>query len=247
MDVTLPDTAVGRYSRVFENLQSKLFVAVFGDIPFFVGKFLRKFFYRFIFSDIKSGSEIAPGVFFYNPKSISLGHRVRVERFVRILNFEPDSKILLSDRVIVSQNVEIRVHTQAGKNGQIKIGSNTYIGPFSYLSGEYISIGKNCLIAPYVGIFANNHVFEDPSCPICEQGHTYQGIVIEDDCWIGAGTKILDGVSIGQGSVVGAGSVVTKDLPPYSVAVGVPAKVIKKRNYESQHWPMLPAELKQPT
>jgi acetyltransferase-like isoleucine patch superfamily enzyme len=54
--------------------------------------------------------------------------------------------------------------------------------------------------------------------------------VIEDDCWLGTGVKVLDGVTIGQGSVVGAGAVVTKDIPPYSVAVGIPSKVIAQRN-----------------
>ncbi|MBA2748254.1 MAG: acyltransferase, partial [Tatlockia sp.] len=58
---------------------------------------------------------------------------------------------------------------------------------------------------------------------------TRQGVVIEDNCWLGYGVKVLDGVTIGEGSVIGAGAVVTKDIPPYSVAVGVPAKVVRSR------------------
>lgn len=65
--------------------------------------------------------------------------------------------------------------------------------------------------------------------PIREQGVTREGIIIEDDCWLGSGVKVLDGVTIGKGCVIGANSVVTKDIPPYSVAVGAPARVIKKR------------------
>ncbi|MBN2571055.1 MAG: hypothetical protein JXA68_02910 [Ignavibacteriales bacterium] len=74
-----------------------------------------------------------------------------------------------------------------------------------------------------------NHNYSDPNVSIAEQGITAEGIKIEDDVWIGAGVKILDGIKIGKGSVIGAGSVVTHDVSPYSIAVGSPAKVIKKR------------------
>ncbi|MNG32136.1 Virginiamycin A acetyltransferase [compost metagenome] len=76
---------------------------------------------------------------------------------------------------------------------------------------------------------AENHVFSDKTKPIKEQGIYRQGITIEDDCWIGSNVTILDGVTIGTGSVVAAGAVVTKDVPPYSVVGGVPAKIIKER------------------
>ncbi len=92
-----------------------------------------------------------------------------------------------------------------------------------------IKIGKDCLIAAHSGIFANNHIYSDPTQLIMSQGVTRQGIVIEDDCWLGSGVKVLDGVTIGRGSVVGAGAVVTKNIPPFSIAVGVPARVIKRR------------------
>ena len=92
-----------------------------------------------------------------------------------------------------------------------------------------IKIGKWCLIAAHVGIFANNHIFDDSTQYIEDQGVTRQGIVIEDDCWIGHAVTVLDGVTIGKGSIIGAGAVVTKDIPPFSVAVGIPAKVVKSR------------------
>ena len=89
------------------------------------------------------------------------------------------------------------------------------------------------MIASHSGIYANNHNFADPNRPICQQGNSYKGIVIEEDSWLGSGVRVLDGVTIGRGSVVGSGAVVTKSLPPYSIAVGVPAKVIGRRG-ESQ-------------
>jgi acetyltransferase-like isoleucine patch superfamily enzyme len=230
MDATLSNSTWERFKKRLQAFQEKLLIAALGTIPFFIGKILRRFFYGFILAGIKNSSEIAAGVIFHNPGTISLGDGVRIESFVRFLNFGSVSEIYLHDHVVISQHVEIRVHAPKEENSKVEIGTNTYIGPYSYLSGKNISIGKNCLIGPYVGIFANNHVFQDPNRPIREQGHTYKGIVIEDDCWIGTGTKILDGIRIGFGSVVGAGSVVTKDLPSYSVAAGVPARIIKMRN-----------------
>lgn len=114
--------------------------------------------------------------------------------------------------------------------GEIKIGENCFIGPHSVLYGHGgLSIGNNVLIATHTLIIPANHKYQDASIPICMQGLNYKGIIIQDDVWIGAGVKILDGTTIGKGSIVGAGSVVNKNIPPFSVVVGVPAKVIKSR------------------
>ncbi|NJM73600.1 MAG: acyltransferase [Scytonema sp. RU_4_4] len=112
----------------------------------------------------------------------------------------------------------------------ITIDEDTYIGPYVCIAGPGdIKIGKACLIAPHSGIFANNHIFADPTRRIGDQGVTRKGIVIKDDCWLGHNVTVLDGVTIGKGSIIGAGSVVSKDIPPYSIAVGAPARVIKSR------------------
>jgi len=112
----------------------------------------------------------------------------------------------------------------------IEIGDNVSLNEFCYLHGiGGLKIGNNVRIAPYVCIYTHNHKFDDRSKLIVEQGLEKKPVVIEDDCWIGSNVIILAGVKIGKGSVIGAGSVVTKDIPPYSVAVGVPAKVIRKR------------------
>jgi acetyltransferase-like isoleucine patch superfamily enzyme len=89
--------------------------------------------------------------------------------------------------------------------------------------GDGVRIGAGTVIIP------SNHVFSDPDVPIYLQGSAGTGICIEDDVWIGANCTILDGVHIGQGSVIAAGAVVNKDVAPYSVVGGVPARLIKKR------------------
>jgi acetyltransferase-like isoleucine patch superfamily enzyme len=85
------------------------------------------------------------------------------------------------------------------------------------------------MMSPRVSIYAENHLFDHPELSIKEQGVKREFVKIEDDCWIAANTIILAGVTIGRGSVIAAGSVVTKDVPPYSIVGGVPAKVLKSR------------------
>jgi len=114
--------------------------------------------------------------------------------------------------------------------GFINIGENCSINPYCVIYGHGgLEIGNNVRIAAHCTIIPANHIYDDINIPITEQGEKMLGIKIMNDVWIGTGVRILDGVTIGQGSVIGAGSVVVKSIPDYSVAVGVPAKIIKKR------------------
>jgi acetyltransferase-like isoleucine patch superfamily enzyme len=92
-----------------------------------------------------------------------------------------------------------------------------------------VTIGNHTRIACHTVIVASNHNFDDVTKNIHEQGVNAKGVVIGNDVWIGAGVRILDGVHIGDHVVIGAGSVVTKDIPENAIAVGVPARVIRKR------------------
>ena len=85
------------------------------------------------------------------------------------------------------------------------------------------------MMSPRVSIYAENHIFDDRERPMIDQGVKRSFVKIEDDCWIASNAVILSGVTIGRGSVVAAGSIVTKDVPPYSVVGGNPAKLIKSR------------------
>lgn len=110
----------------------------------------------------------------------------------------------------------------------IRIGRDSLIGEYNVLRGQGgIAIGDRVYTAPLVQLLAVNHVYDDPTRPMVDQGITAQGIVVEDDVWIGAGAIVTDGVRIGQGAVVAAGAVVTGDVPPRTVVGGVPAKVLK--------------------
>ncbi|MBD2103244.1 acyltransferase [Leptolyngbya sp. FACHB-261] len=202
-------------------------VALVGWVPYFPGKTLRRLLYRLIFRQLGTAVQIQPGFEFVRADRIEVGHGTRIDQQVRIKNVGPNSKIKLGNRVHLDRGIDIKAHP--GLDDYIEIGENTYIGPYTCISGRYIKIGRDCLIASHSSIYANNHNFSDRDRIIKEQGSNYRGIVIEDDCWLGSGVRVLDGVTIGRGSVIGAGAVVTKSIAPYSVAVGVPAKVISKR------------------
>ena len=112
---------------------------------------------------------------------------------------------------------------------ELEIGDNSTIGFNSDLYGPVI-IGKNVLIGPELAVYTNGHNFSELNKPIIEQGNTEpRPVIIEDNVWIGRRVLIMPGVTIKTGSIVGAGAVVTKTFPEYSIIVGNPAKVVKNR------------------
>lgn len=110
----------------------------------------------------------------------------------------------------------------------IKAGNNCSFNSYCVVHGD-VTVGNNVRIAPGAKIFGENHSFKDLDKPICMQPNTRKGIVIEDDVWIGANAVITDGVKVGAHSIVAAGSIVTRDVPPWCVVGGNPARVIKNR------------------
>ena len=100
-----------------------------------------------------------------------------------------------------------------------------------------IIIGNDVITAPFVHITDRDHSYEDITVPIMYQSANSKGaVVIKDGTWLGFGVQIMSGVTIGKQSVIAAGSIVTKDIPDYCVAVGNPARVIKKYNLDTQKW-----------
>jgi maltose O-acetyltransferase len=126
--------------------------------------------------------------------------------------------------------INIQKNVYFGKGNNISIGNYSGIGEGSILGqDEEIRIGNNVLIGPHLMIFTQNHNFGDRTKLIREQGATRKPVIIEDDVWIGARVILLPGVTMGRGSVVAAGAVVTKSFPPFSIIGGVPARIIGNR------------------
>ncbi|MES2239797.1 MAG: acyltransferase [Bacteroidota bacterium] len=115
--------------------------------------------------------------------------------------------------------------------GNIKIGNSCSVNPYTVLYGHgNLTIGDNVLIAGHVLIIPANHKFDNINIPINCQGLKMKGIVIKNNVWIGSGCRILDGVTIGEGAIIAAGAVVTKDVEENTIVGGVPAKLMKIRN-----------------
>ena len=167
------------------------------------------------------------------PEYVAFGKKVNVGKQVLIQN-DKNSKYEKEWNVRLKSNVVIRPFcVLETNNGFIDIGENVYINYYTCIFAEGgVTIGDNSLIGPHCTIVASHHQFSDRKTLIKNQNvkQSMLPIVICEDVWIGANCVILQGITIGKGAVIGAGSIVTKDVPPYSVAVGVPAKVINVRN-----------------
>lgn len=163
------------------------------------------------------------------------------------------NKISIGKTVIIGDNVEINALSKAGVfiGNNVSILKNTIIectGVIRHLGegliiGNNVGIAQNCFIqvrgkveigdnvifGPNVSIFSENHNYDNLDLPISMQGETRKGVIIESGVWLGTRVVILDGVRVGENSIVAAGSIVNKDVPPYSIVGGVPAKMIKSR------------------
>jgi acetyltransferase-like isoleucine patch superfamily enzyme len=119
--------------------------------------------------------------------------------------------------------------------GDVFIGNRSIIGIGNVIIGP-VTIGNDVMLAQNIVVSGLNHGYEDVSIPPKDQKVSTKPITISDNVWVGANCVITAGVTIGKHSVIGAGSVVTKDIPEYSVAVGNPARVIKKHNFQTGEW-----------
>ncbi len=152
--------------------------------------------------------------------------------------FSPDSEtrnphlIVIGDQTNIGSNCLLWAIDLDNNvdNTKIIIGNHVLlVRNVTIAAQNKIIIGNYCMLAENVTIRDQDHAFSGITKPTRFQGYTTTPVVLEDDVWVGAGVTILRGVRIGKGCVIGANSVVNKSIPPYSIAAGVPAKVIKKR------------------
>ncbi len=213
-------------SSTFRYFYEQLFLVSFGWIPTVFGIAIRGLLYRFILH-MDGTAAIENNVRLRFTDHIKLGHGVYLDQNT-YLHATP-SGIEIGAGTIVMHGAILHVYNFRNMpQSCIKIGRDSLVGEYSVIRGQGgVHIGDRVYTSPFTQIIAVNHVFNDPDRPFVEQGITAQGIVIEDDVWLGAGAVITDGVTVGKGAVVAAGAVVTKDVPPHTVVGGVPAKIIK--------------------
>lgn len=196
------------------------------DIPGPEGSRLRLEWYAPLFGHLGSEIRFGAGVTFLNPEAIKLGDKNFVDDGV-YLDARSGYGIETGENVRICNGAYLVPH-QA--KGYIRIGSNSYIGARSQVFGHGgVEIGDYVLAAPGLMIVPYQHEFGDKEKMIAHQGGETGVVAIEDDVYLGQSVKVLHGVRIGKGSVIGAGSVVTKDVAPYTVVAGVPARALRKR------------------
>ena len=203
-------------------------LTLFSNFPTAAGSVLRGRVYKSLLGHVGSNCYIEKNVRFNIPQKVFFGDRVIVGESTWFDIEDPESEIGIRDEVKIGRYCTVR----AGP-GNVLFDRETNFGAFSFIAGYGgLKIGKYSAIGPHSVIMTYTHLFEDASIPIRFQDLELKKVRIGEGVWLGAHVVVLSGVTIGDGSVVGAGAVVTKDIPPYSIAAGVPAKVIRKRKYE---------------
>lgn len=206
-------------------LEQTIFLLV-SWVPSIVGVALRGGLYRLILQ-MDGLAAIENGVRLRFASNIKLGHGVYLDQGT-YLHACPNG-IVIGSRSIVMHGSILHVYNFRDiPHSQIHIGADCLIGEYNVIRGQGgVVIGDRVYTSPFTQIIAVNHVFDDTERPISEQGITAEGIVIEDDVWLGAGVIVTDGVRIGRGAVIAAGAVVTKDVAPDTLVGGIPARQIR--------------------
>lgn len=212
--------SLGRY------FLEQLLYLILGWIPTIIGIGLRGIFYRLILK-MDGMSAIENNVRLRFANHIRLGQGVYLDQG-SYLHACPDG-IQIGANSIVMHGAILHVYNfRDMPHAGITIGRDCLIGEYSVIRGQGgVRLGDRVYTSPFTQLLAVNHVFNDPERPFVQQGITAEGIVIEDDVWLGAGAIVTDGVHVGKGAVVAAGAVVTKDVPAHTVVAGVPARPIK--------------------
>jgi galactoside O-acetyltransferase len=193
--------SIGRLARECKDI----LIELISFIPGRFGYFVRSLISSFIFKKSGCNVSLGLGVVITGGKNIEIGNSINIMRFSGLYS-----------------------HNQ----GSIKIGSNVSINTnviIGAADGGEVIVGNDVMIGPNVVLRSSDHTFADKDVSMNKQGHSGGTIIIENDVWIGANTTITRNVKIGSHSIVGAGSVVTKDVDPYSIVGGVPSKLIKYR------------------
>ncbi|NEP14080.1 MAG: acyltransferase [Symploca sp. SIO2C1] len=211
-------------------LHYELLTLLVGQLPGAAGLGLRRIFYPQLFASVGKNALFGHHLTLRAPGRIQLGSNVVIDDYA-----------LLSVRALEDERIEIGNFVQIGRSAQLKTRAGSiFIGEYTNIGAECridstteVHIGHHCLFAGRCYVGGVSHQFDRTDIPIVQQPlATKGGVRIGDDVWLGAHVIVLDGVTIGTGAIVAAGAVVTKDIPPYAIAMGVPAQVRGSRKPE---------------
>ncbi len=205
----------------------EILTSFLGPLPGAAGYLLRKILYKKLFKKVGRGLIIGRNVVIRHPDKIRIGNNVTIDdNSVIDGRGSGNEGIVFEDNVLVNRNCMI-----LAKTGPIRIGKRSSIGSNSVIvSISGVRIGESVLTAGGMYISAGSYRFDDPNIPVMDQDAYSSGPVeIGPGAWMGTRVTILDGVTVGSGAIVGACSMVNKDIPPFAIVVGTPAKIIRMR------------------
>ena len=214
-------------SSLLALLKYEVLTSMLGPLPGAAGLVLRKKYFKSFLGKVGQNVVFGKSVTIRHPHKIYIGNNVVIDDYAVL-----DAKGTNNDGIMIGNNVMIgRNSVISCKNGNITIEDNTNIAMNCFIqSAKDVNVGKNVLISAYCYVIGGgDHKTDRTDIPIIAQGQVVRGINIEDNCLLGAGVKVQDGVTIGRDSIVGTGAVVIKSFPEFSIAVGVPANVVKTR------------------
>lgn len=207
-------------------LKYELTLLLCATLPGAAGLFLRSKLYPRLLGKCGRNVVFGANVVLRHPHKIEIGDNVIIDD-----NCLLDAKGRDNTGIRIGHNAFLgRNSILSCKNGDIVIGDNVNIGFNSEVfSGSRVVLGNDTLVAAYCYFIGGDHVVTDIDTAVTHQGSESRGITVGEKCWFGAGVKVLDGVKVGANSIIGTGAVVTKDIPEYAIAVGLPAKVVRDR------------------
>jgi acetyltransferase-like isoleucine patch superfamily enzyme len=223
---TYRDLTVGQ-AGIAKFIWYEIAISLFSGMPGGLGFLMRKMVYPSMFKASGRGLIIGRNVVIRNPQNIMIGNHVTIDDNCLIdARGAGDEGLVLEDGVIVNRNCMIQA-----KTGPIRLGARTSIGGNSVVvSMEGVVLGEAVLTAGGCYISAGSYRFDDVEVAVMDQTAYSKGpIHIGAKSWLGTSVIVLDGVSIGKAAVIGAGAVVTKNIPDYAIAIGAPARVVKIR------------------
>ena len=225
-----------RYRRMFVGSDStadliryELLTTFLGPLPGALGYYLRARAYPTLFGRTGRNVFLGRSITIRSPGRVHLGDNVLVDDLA-VLDAKGDrSRIDIGNGVLIGRGTILSC-----SDASISLGDHVSIGPFAHFASKStIRVGSHVGIGPDVQVIAGGHDTGDPDQPVILQERVSKGIVIEDAVWVGVGVRILDGVTIGRNSIIGAGSVVTRDVAPFSVFLGNPGRVVQNRDRRS--------------
>jgi acetyltransferase-like isoleucine patch superfamily enzyme len=211
--------------KISRYLWQGFIFTIFKQFPTIFGSYIRPLVYKTLLGNVGQGCLIERNVRIDNPSRIFLHNRVFIGENCIISPGSPKGEIRFESDIFIAPLCGFKAF-----GGKVSIGKHVHFSRNTFINARGdVEIGQDSLFGPNVVLMTTNHVFTDVNIPIRKQGVQSAPIKIENDVWLGSNVLVMPGVTVKTGAVVAAGAVVTKDVPEFSIAAGVPAKVIKKR------------------